>query len=699
VADISVSTDGEHSHLTRLAATLPGLDVDRISRWGAELAERLGAGHQLLAAGNGGSAAEAQHLTAELVGRYERERRPVSAVALHADTSTTTAVANDYGYDQVFARQIRAHARPGDIVLLLSSSGRSPNVLRAAEAARAVGVTTWALTGPGPNPLAELSHDALTVDSGVAATVQECHLVVVHLLAAAVDRHLVEEREPADEPAPASDTISDTISDTVSEVVRTTAPVSLPGAPGRPKIVVVGDTLLDRDSTGSVRRLSPEAPVPVLSDLGVVSRPGGAGLAAALAALGTCEVTLVTALADDAPGELARALLDAAGVRLVDLGLAGPTPVKSRIRAADRTLLMLDEAGPVTAIGANALPDAIAALHAADGILVSDYGRGMTALPRLRRELAELAARVPVVWDPHPRGSAPVPGICLVTPNSREAAFFGGGQDGGARNGDLAADVTAGRGLLERWAVGGVVVTRGSGGAVLIQNQAGVPLVVSARDVAVSDSCGAGDRFASAVTVLLARGALPSEAVTAGVDLATAYVAAGGPRCLAGGPVVPAGPAPDEEDALGVARRVRAAGGTVVAVGGCFDLLHRGHVHMLEEASRLGDCLIVCMNGDGSVTRLKGATRPVLPAADRAAMLRSLRSVDGVLVFDEDTPEQALRSLRPDVFVKGGDYAMADLPETGVMRSWGGQVVAVPFVAGYSTTSLLNELSIVDSGA
>jgi D-beta-D-heptose 7-phosphate kinase/D-beta-D-heptose 1-phosphate adenosyltransferase len=216
--------------------------------------------------------------------------------------------------------------------------------------------------------------------------------------------------------------------------------------------------------------------------------------------------------------------------------------------------------------------------------------------------------------------------------------------------------------------------------------------VTTSRRIVVHDSCGAGDRFAATATIRLAEGASPAESVAAATEAATTYVENGGPRYVSERPVRPDHAEPDE-DPLTVARRVRAAGGTVVAVGGCFDLLHRGHATMLQEARRLGDCLIVCINGDESVSRIKGPERPVLPAVDRAAMLRSLRSVDAVLVFDEDTPESSLRLLRPDVFVKGGDYHAAQLPEAETVRAWGGQVVTVPFVDGYSTTSLLQELT------
>ena len=158
-----------------------------VEAWGARLAARLRGGGRLLAAGNGGSAAHAQHLTAELVGRYRDERRPLSAIALHADTSSFTAIVNDYGPDAGFARQVHAHGRPGDVLVVLSTSGRSPNLVAAVDAARACGMATLALTGPAPNPLAAAADDALAVEAPSTATVQEVHQVVVHLVCAAVD--------------------------------------------------------------------------------------------------------------------------------------------------------------------------------------------------------------------------------------------------------------------------------------------------------------------------------------------------------------------------------------------------------------------------------------------------------------------------------------------------------------------------------
>ena len=179
-------------HLAAITASLGCLEgeLPRLSEWGERLAARLLDGGRLLAAGNGGSAAQAQHLTAELVGRYEVERAPLSAICLHGDSSSLTAIANDYGPEQAFARQVHAHARKGDVLVCLSTSGRSENVLAAARAARKCGAETWGLTGPAPNPLAEECDEVIAVDCGSTATIQELHQVAIHLLCGAIDREV-----------------------------------------------------------------------------------------------------------------------------------------------------------------------------------------------------------------------------------------------------------------------------------------------------------------------------------------------------------------------------------------------------------------------------------------------------------------------------------------------------------------------------
>lgn len=182
------SADAVRSHLDNVVPALESLrsQSGRLAAWGVELAQRLMRGQRLLAAGNGGSAAEAQHLTAELVGRFDGDRVPFSAISLHAESSAVTAIANDYGYDDVFARQVRAHGRSGDVLILLSTSGRSPNLLRAVEASARLNISTWALTGSGPNPLADACDQAVMIDAP-NANAQEGHLIALHALCRAFD--------------------------------------------------------------------------------------------------------------------------------------------------------------------------------------------------------------------------------------------------------------------------------------------------------------------------------------------------------------------------------------------------------------------------------------------------------------------------------------------------------------------------------
>jgi len=417
------------------------------------------------------------------------------------------------------------------------------------------------------------------------------------------------------------------------------------------RLLVVGDALLDRDLDGVAERLCPEAPVPVVEDVCSSTRPGGAGLAAVLAASDGHGVVLVTALARDAAGRELEALLADAGVRAVDLGLGGPTQQKVRVRAEGRLVVRVDHGGrrlsPLGAAGSEVRE----ALAAADAVLVADYGRGVAEADGLAACVATLGT--PVVWDPHPRGATPIPGMTLITPNRAEAA----GEDAAA--------------LRERWHAGAVAVTLGAEGAVLADGVGRARRIMAPR-IEGGDPCGAGDRFAVTATAVLAAGGNAREAVDAAVRDASGFVAAGGAASLA-----------------------RSRARTVVATGGCFDLLHAGHVATLGAARALGDHLVVLVNSDRSVRRLKGGDRPVQPQEDRVAVLNALAAVDDVVVFDEDTPVAALELLRPDVWVKGGDYVVQDLPETAVLRSWGGRVAIVPYVAGRSTTRLIQELARV----
>ncbi|MCW2953258.1 MAG: rfaE2 [Conexibacter sp.] len=472
-------------------------------------------------------------------------------------------------------------------------------------------------------------------------------------------------------------------------------------------LVVIGDALLDRDVEGVVERLCPDAPVPVLDELVAHARPGGAGLAAALAAADGREVTLVTALAVDEGGALLAELLAAHGVELVDLGLAGATPEKVRLRAGTRALMRIDRGGArgggIGAVG-HASAAARAAIGWASAILVADYGRGVAADAGIRAALAERAEKqVPIAWDPHPRGSAPVAGVALATPNTAEAARFASGIGGS----DLRAVAGRAAQLRERWGARHVCVTRGALGALLQGPDGAPPIAIPAVEVVAgdSDACGAGDRFAARAAVRLAEGAGAADAVLDAVAAASRFVAEGGAAGFAtrgrgaggasgdgdGGGTVAEAP----HDALAHARATIAAtrerGGVAVATGGCFDLLHAGHVRTLEAARALGDCLVVCVNSDASVRRLKGPSRPLVPARDRAGVLAALACVDAVVVFDEDTPAELLARLRPELWAKGGDYAGAPLPEATVLERWGGRAVVLPHHAGHSTTRLIEE--------
>ncbi|MBD0347985.1 MAG: D-glycero-beta-D-manno-heptose 1-phosphate adenylyltransferase [Thermoleophilia bacterium] len=453
-------------------------------------------------------------------------------------------------------------------------------------------------------------------------------------------------------------------------------------------LVVVGDSLLDRDLEGRVERLCPEAPVPVVEELVQRSRPGGAALAAALAAADGRDVTLVTALAPDAPADELRSLVETAGVRLLAFGQRGATAEKVRVRSGGRLLVRLDHGGRRGGLLEAPASDVLDAIASASAVLVADYGRGVTREPALREALADRAREAPVVWDPHPRGPDPVPGAALVTPNRAEAAALVAEIEGDSLR-DLAARADA---LRARWRADAVAITLASEGALLLDDS-GEPRLLSAPPVVGGDPCGAGDRFGATAAGLLADRASLADAVAGAVRLASAFVAAGGAGAFSLEPRVDVDPGRVARPQVGeplerLLSRVRAARGRVVATGGCFDLLHAGHVATLEAARALGDCLVVCLNSDDSVRRLKGPDRPLVPAEDRAAVLAALGCVDAVVVFDEDTPEAVLEELRPDVWAKGGDYDVSELPETRVVERWGGRAVVLPFLEGRSTTRL-----------
>lgn len=463
------------------------------------------------------------------------------------------------------------------------------------------------------------------------------------------------------------------------------------------KICVVGDVLLDQDWDGAATRLCPDAPVPVIDLQQQKLRAGGAGLVASLLVADGHAVTLVTALAaDEGATHLRRAL---AAVEVVATELHGPTPTKTRVRANHAQVARIDS-GCQDVSQAGATPAMVAACAQAEVIVVADYCHGLLGDPLLREVLQARAAVVPVVWDPHPRGVAPVPGVAAVTPNLGEAVGLAG-----QRGGSIDSATRSGQKLLHLWQSRAVVVTLGARGALMLQNSDGAgpaPLLLPASVMTVADPCGAGDRFASALAVQLAQGAPISTAVAAAVSVTGQFLRLGGVAALQPAPTA-ATPATEAHTpgahtpvaAQELAAQVRARGGTVVATGGCFDLLHAGHVRMLAQARALGDCLIVLLNSDASVRKMKGPQRPINAQAERRELLQALACVDAVALFSEDTPEEALRTLRPDIWVKGADYSADTLPEARAVQSWGGQVLTVPYHPQHSTTLLAQALARV----
>lgn len=482
------------------------------------------------------------------------------------------------------------------------------------------------------------------------------------------------------------------------------------GGPVTGRVVVVGDALLDRDVEGNVDRVCPDAPVPVLDQTVCHTRVGGAGLTASFLAADGWDVTLVTALADDdAAGEFSRALTKV-GVNLFDLGQDGTTPEKVRFRSG-QTLLRVDRGRHGRVQSTGLMPALKTIMAEAAAVLVSDYGQGITAHHEIRSALRRAAESAPVVWDPHPRGTSPVPGVAVVKPNLKEALHFAHRSAAGRERfpvtaltePEAAAELC--RYLIREWRSGAVCLTRGEDPVLVVSSDGSghaIPVIPVPGDV-----CGAGDRFASALTRELALDSNPPDAARAAVRDATGFVRVGerpgqatyssnGGPDLSGNGVRP-GRTPDArpdrttEAVLEEIRSVRKGGGLIVATGGCFDLLHSGHVRALQAAARLGEYLLVLINSDRSVKEIKGPDRPLVAEQERALLIRSLSCVDEVLIFDQPTPIEALRLIRPDVWAKGGDYEAEQLPERDVIAGWGGRIAILPFIEERSTTRLIEE--------
>jgi D-beta-D-heptose 7-phosphate kinase/D-beta-D-heptose 1-phosphate adenosyltransferase len=423
----------------------------------------------------------------------------------------------------------------------------------------------------------------------------------------------------------------------------------------RGRIVVVGDAFLDRDVDGTTSRQCPDSTGPVIDvELDVV-RPGGAALTAALLARHGADVVLLAAVGADRAGAELRQECARAGVELVAVPSDSPTPQKIRVRVAGSTMARIDlDCGDAGA--PHFAPSVLAVLDTAAGVLASDYGRGVLARPEVRAKLRSLGRGVPVVWDPHPRGARPVATATAATPNVPEAIAAVG--SAGPPD-SLALQVAA------MWRCPVVLTCAGDGA--IVAEPGGELVHVSGTPVAAGDACGAGDRFAGSLTASLVAGAALADATRTACDDASRYVAAG----------------------AATASTSALSPSVLVAAGGCFDVVHAGHVRMLRHARSLGDRLVVLLNSDRSIARLKGPGRPVNPQADRAEVLLGLGCVDEVVVFDGDDPTAELERLQPAIFVKGAEYAGRAIAEAEVLARWGGRVELAPMVHGRSTTRIL----------
>lgn len=461
------------------------------------------------------------------------------------------------------------------------------------------------------------------------------------------------------------------------------------------RVLVVGDLMLDRYWHGDTSRISPEAPVPVVRVDEVEERAGGAGnVALNIAALGG-RVEVLGLTGDDEAAEALAARLTRSGVRCGFVRLrAGRTITKLRVMSRHQQLIRLDfeDGFPGHEPGALAERFGAALADGADVVVLSDYGKGTLRDPQALIRAARAAGR-PVLVDPKGTDFARYRGATLITPNQAEFEAVAG------RCRDEGHLVERAERLRDELALEALLVTRSEKGMTLLR--AGhPPLHLPARAREVFDVTGAGDTVIAVLAAALAAGEELAEAtalanLAAGIvvaKLGTATVSVAELRQAMREPGASERGVVDEERLLRLVREARAHGERVVMTNGCFDILHAGHVHYLAQAAGYGDRLVVAVNDDGSVRRLKGAERPINSLAQRMAVLAALGSVDWVVPFAEDTPERLICRVLPDVLVKGGDYQPEQIAGGGCVRAAGGEVVVLGFVDGCSTSGIVQRI-------
>ncbi|HRD67459.1 MAG TPA: bifunctional D-glycero-beta-D-manno-heptose-7-phosphate kinase/D-glycero-beta-D-manno-heptose 1-phosphate adenylyltransferase HldE [Candidatus Competibacter sp.] len=457
------------------------------------------------------------------------------------------------------------------------------------------------------------------------------------------------------------------------------------------RVLIVGDVMLDRYWHGSTARISPEAPVPVVKVEEVEERPGGAAnVAVNIATLGGQARVLGVVGADDA-AEALETKLWRLGVGCDLVRLPGQATIaKLRVLSRNQQLLRLDFEDGFPGFEPAALRDRFAAhLAEANVVVLSDYRKG--ALRGIEHYiLAARAANRPVLVDPKGHDFSHYRGATLLTPNLAEFEAVAGPCR------DEAELVGKGETLRRDLELDALLVTRGEQGMTLLEKGA-EPLHLAARAREVYDVTGAGDTVIATLAAGLAAGLkLPSATLLANLaagivvgKLGTASVTASELRRVVYEHDEPPRGVLEEAQLLQAVTDAKAHGETIVMTNGCFDILHAGHVTYLEQAKRLGSRLIVAVNDDASVRRLKGMDRPVNSLQQRMRVLAGLSVVDWVVPFYEDTPERLICQVKPDYLVKGGDNDPAKIPGNRCVREAGGQVVVMDYIEGCSTTSTI----------
>ena len=460
-------------------------------------------------------------------------------------------------------------------------------------------------------------------------------------------------------------------------------------------ITVIGDVMLDRFWSGVSRRVSPEAPVPVVNINGQDDRAGGAGnVAVNLAELGV-SVSLVGLCGDDDHARALRACVEAAGVRWNVMPCAADTIVKLRVLSRNQQLLRMDFEETLAEY-ANDLFVGYAQQHLADADLVvfSDYAKGtLQFVQSMLSHCRELGK--PTLVDPKGQDFERYRGATLITPNLSELEAVVGGC---ATEPELVEKANNLRASLE---IDAILVTRSEAGMTLIEgDKPAQHFSASAREV--FDVTGAGDTVIAVMAGCLSAGLSLSEATHFANHGAGVVVAKLGTASVSPGELQSAAATVDsshedsvvgEGDLVEALKTLRAAGKRIVMTNGCFDLIHPGHVRYLQQASALGDVLIVAVNDDDSVRRLKGPSRPLNTVEDRMAVLAALSGVDYVVPFTEDTPERLIALLAPDVLVKGGDYSVEQIAGHASVLERGGEVRILDFVTGHSTSDLISRMA------